>query len=131
VIRRKAEIVAAVRGEPLSLEEAFRRYTLTIDEFRAWEASLDRHGFGGLKPLGCNYTGVPYTPCRRAVLSICASGGTAVGPAKILGPMDTIGCSLLPRVFGECRKLALRDNCSDPSDQLLLCHRGEDQQEHS
>jgi len=49
VIRRKAEVVAAVQGELLSLEEACRRYTLTIDEFRAWELSLKRHGFNGLK----------------------------------------------------------------------------------
>jgi hypothetical protein len=49
VIRRKAEIVAAVQGEILSLEEACRRYALTIDEFRAWELSLKRYGFSGLK----------------------------------------------------------------------------------
>ena len=49
VIRRKAEVVAAVQGELLSLEEACRRYTLTIDEFHAWELSLKRHGFNGLK----------------------------------------------------------------------------------
>ena len=33
VIRRKAEVVAAVRGGLLSLEEACRRYTLTVEEF--------------------------------------------------------------------------------------------------
>ena len=33
VIRRKAEVVAAVRGGLLSLEEACSRYTLTVDEF--------------------------------------------------------------------------------------------------
>ena len=33
VIRRKAEVVAAVRGGLLSLEEACTRYTLTVDEF--------------------------------------------------------------------------------------------------
>ena len=34
VIRRKAEVVAAVRGGLLSLEEACARYTLSVDEFR-------------------------------------------------------------------------------------------------
>ncbi len=34
VIRRKAEVVAAVRGGLLSLEEACARYTLTVEEFR-------------------------------------------------------------------------------------------------
>ena len=33
VIRRKAEVVAAVRGGLLSLDEACSRYTLTVDEF--------------------------------------------------------------------------------------------------
>ncbi len=33
VIRRKAEVVAAVRGGLLSLEEACARYTLSVDEF--------------------------------------------------------------------------------------------------
>jgi hypothetical protein len=32
-IRRKAEIVAAVRGGLLTLEEACRRYSLLVDEF--------------------------------------------------------------------------------------------------
>ena len=36
VIRRKAEVVAAVRGGLLSLEEACNRYTLTVDEFLSW-----------------------------------------------------------------------------------------------
>jgi Protein of unknown function (DUF1153) len=42
VIRRKAEVVAAVRGGLLSLEEACRRYMLTVEEFLAWQCSIDR-----------------------------------------------------------------------------------------
>ena len=49
VIRRKAEVVAAVRGGLLSLEEACDRYTLTVDEFLGWQASIDRHGLAGLR----------------------------------------------------------------------------------
>ena len=49
VIRRKAEVVAAVRGGLLSLEEACTRYDLTVDEFLLWESSLDRHGLPGLR----------------------------------------------------------------------------------
>lgn len=49
VIRRKAEVVAAVRGGLLSLEEACKRYTLTVDEFLSWQASIDRHGLQGLR----------------------------------------------------------------------------------
>ena len=36
VIRRKAEVVAAVRGGLLTLEEACERYTLTVEEFLSW-----------------------------------------------------------------------------------------------
>jgi hypothetical protein len=48
VIRRKAE-VAAVRGGLLSLVEACSRYTLTVEEFLAWQCSIDRHGLAGLR----------------------------------------------------------------------------------
>lgn len=49
VIRRKAEVVAAVRGGLLSLEEACSRYTLTVDEFLSWQSSIDQHGLAGLR----------------------------------------------------------------------------------
>src|SRR5438067_6275920 len=49
VIRRKAEVVAAVRGGLLSLEEACSRYNLTVDEFLAWQHLIDRHGLAGLR----------------------------------------------------------------------------------
>jgi hypothetical protein len=49
VIRRKAEVVAAVRGGLLSLEEACNRYKLTVDEFLSWQMSIDQHGLAGLR----------------------------------------------------------------------------------
>lgn len=49
VIRRKAEVVAAVRGGLLSLDEACNRYTLTVEEFLAWQSSIDEHGLAGLR----------------------------------------------------------------------------------
>jgi Protein of unknown function (DUF1153) len=49
VIRRKAEVVAAVRGGLLSLEDACKRYALTMDEFLSWQASIDEHGLAGLR----------------------------------------------------------------------------------
>jgi hypothetical protein len=49
VIRRKAEVVAAVRGGLLSLEEACGRYTLTVEEFLSWQQSIDSHGLAGLR----------------------------------------------------------------------------------
>ena len=49
VVRRKAEVVAAVRGGLLSLDEACDRYSLTTEEFMAWQSSIDRYGLPGLK----------------------------------------------------------------------------------
>ncbi|MBO6901169.1 MAG: DUF1153 domain-containing protein [Rhizobiaceae bacterium] len=49
VIRRKAEVVAAVRGGLLSLDEACTRYRLTVEEFLSWQASIDDHGLAGLR----------------------------------------------------------------------------------
>jgi Protein of unknown function (DUF1153) len=49
VIRRKAEVVAAVRGGLLTLEEACSRYRLTVDEFVGWQDLIDRHGLAGLR----------------------------------------------------------------------------------
>ncbi len=49
VIRRKAEVVAAVRGGLLSLDDACNRYGLTNDEFLSWQKSIDRHGMQGLR----------------------------------------------------------------------------------
>lgn len=49
VIRRKAEVVAAVRGGLLSLEEACGRYKLTVEEFLGWQRAIERHGLAGLR----------------------------------------------------------------------------------
>ena len=49
VIRRKAEVVAAVRGGLLTLDEACERYSLTNEEFIGWQQSIDRHGMAGLR----------------------------------------------------------------------------------
>jgi hypothetical protein len=49
VIRRKAEVVAAVRGGLLTLEEACERYSLSSEEFSSWQRLIDRHGVRGLR----------------------------------------------------------------------------------
>jgi hypothetical protein len=48
VARRKAEVVAAVRAQLLTLEEACKRYNLSMEEYGAWETAIDRHGLGVL-----------------------------------------------------------------------------------
>ena len=49
VVRRKAELVAAVRGGLLSLEEACERYRLSEEELVSWADSLAKHGPRGLR----------------------------------------------------------------------------------
>jgi hypothetical protein len=49
VPRRKAEVVAAVRGGLLSLDDARRRYNLTMDEFLNWHSLVARYGLPGLR----------------------------------------------------------------------------------
>ncbi len=58
VIRRKAEVIAAVRGGLLSIEEACTRYALTIEEFLGWQTLIDQHGLAGLRATRLQqYTG--------------------------------------------------------------------------
>lgn len=49
VIRRKAEVVAAVRGGLLTLEGACERYGLSSEEFLNWQRSIESHGISGLR----------------------------------------------------------------------------------
>lgn len=49
VVRRKAVVVAAVRSGALSLQEACRRYHLSVEEFLAWQRAIDAHGVPGLR----------------------------------------------------------------------------------
>lgn len=49
VIRRKAEVVAGVRAGLISLEDACRRYRLTVEEFLSWQRLIDKHGLSGLR----------------------------------------------------------------------------------
>jgi hypothetical protein len=41
VIRRKAEVVVAVHGGLLTLDDACRRYGLTHEEFAAWQRAVE------------------------------------------------------------------------------------------
>jgi len=76
VIRRKAEVVAAVRGGLLSLDEACRRYTLTVDEFLFWQSSIDRHGLAGLRTTRIQQY-------RPGLASSGASIGHACAPSSL------------------------------------------------
>ena len=49
VIRRKAEVVAAVEGGLISLEDARARYNLSEEEFESWKKAISAHGLAGLR----------------------------------------------------------------------------------
>ena len=49
VIRRKAEVVAAVNGGLLSINDVCERYDLTLEEFASWQRAVDRSGMPGLR----------------------------------------------------------------------------------
>jgi hypothetical protein len=49
VARRKAQVVAAVHGGLLSLEDACARYALTTEEFLSWERAIHDFGLAGLR----------------------------------------------------------------------------------
>jgi hypothetical protein len=49
-VRRKAEVVAAVAGGLLSIDEACKRYSLSLEEeFTRWQSTLERNGMRGLR----------------------------------------------------------------------------------
>jgi transposase-like protein len=49
VPRRKAAVVNAVRRGAISLEEACRRYGLSVEEYLAWQRAIESHGIAGLR----------------------------------------------------------------------------------
>jgi thiamine monophosphate synthase len=49
VIRRKAQVVAAVRSGVITLEDVCQRYSVSVEEFQSWQKALERHGLYGLR----------------------------------------------------------------------------------
>jgi hypothetical protein len=49
VVRRKAELVAAICGGLLTSEDACERYQLSKEELQSWANSIAKHGIRGLR----------------------------------------------------------------------------------
>jgi hypothetical protein len=49
VVRRKAEVVAAVNGGLLTVDDVCERYNLSLEEFASWQRAVDRVGMPGLR----------------------------------------------------------------------------------
>jgi hypothetical protein len=47
--QRKAEVIAAVDGGVLSLDDALERYALTIEEYLSWQRGIREGGLAGLR----------------------------------------------------------------------------------
>ena len=48
-VRRKAAVIEAVRGGWVPIEEICEVYSISVDEFLAWERDIDRYGVPGLR----------------------------------------------------------------------------------
>jgi hypothetical protein len=49
VVRRKAEVVAAVAGGLLSFDDACQRYSLSVEELTSWQRAVNLSGMPGLR----------------------------------------------------------------------------------
>ena len=49
VARRKAEVIAAVRGGLLNLSQACDRYQISSEEYVAWDRAYEKRGLAGLR----------------------------------------------------------------------------------
>jgi hypothetical protein len=49
VVRRKAEVVAAVNGGLLTFDEVGDRYDISLEEFASWKRAVERSGMPGLR----------------------------------------------------------------------------------
>jgi len=78
VIRRKAEVVAGVRAGLITLAEACKRYSLSIDEFLSWQHQLDSHGLEGLKVTRIG----DYRPAHRSAVDHDSADNLAALPAE-------------------------------------------------
>ena len=63
-VRRKAEVVAAVRGGLLSFDEACSRYALNSEEFLSWQYCIDHYGLPGLRTIHTQFYLTPVAQAR-------------------------------------------------------------------
>ena len=73
VIRRKAEVVAAIRGGLLSRDEALSRYSLTEKELTHWESLIDTGG-GSNPPRDANSRYCPRNGIGGKYVGVCLGG---------------------------------------------------------
>ncbi|MDB5692356.1 MAG: hypothetical protein JWO81_1419 [Alphaproteobacteria bacterium] len=72
VARRKALVVEAIQSGRLSLDEAWRRYRLSVEEFGAWKRAFCRFGVQCLRVAGA---ATKKTSRHRARRALAGGGG--------------------------------------------------------
>ena len=79
VARRKAQVVEAIQSGRLSLDEALRRYRLSVEEFGAWKRALYRFGVQGLRAARAGTGRTARHRQRRAHAGAHSGGGPGHG----------------------------------------------------
>ncbi len=90
VIRRKAEVVVAVRTGLIDLDQVCKRYNLSVEEFHAWARLIDRHGLRGLRTTRLQ----EYRKPRKVAAKISdfdGRGGNGHGGNGVVLDRDPIG----------------------------------------
>jgi hypothetical protein len=90
VASRKAIVVAAVRSGVITLEEAFRRYGLSVEEFDAWRRAVETFGTPGLRATRLQvYRDVPRIRPKVPRKKPKPADGVA-SPGKVDGVPDAV-----------------------------------------
>ncbi len=65
-VRRKAAVIEAVRGGWVPIDEICELYSVSVDEFLAWERDIDRYGIHGLRTTRYQIYRDTNAPARQA-----------------------------------------------------------------
>lgn len=77
VMSRKADVVDAVHGGLITMEDACWRYALTIEEFHSWEIAVERLDRPGHRPKGSSMSMHEYSAGHRVRVSAASRSGPA------------------------------------------------------
>ena len=82
-MRRKAEVVAAVNGGLLSVDEVCERYGLSVEEFAGWQRAIDRSGMPGLRVTRIQHYKIALRAPAEDIESASKPVGTLAEPNRI------------------------------------------------
>jgi len=65
-VRRKAAVIESVRGGWVPIDEICELYSVSVDEFLAWEREIDRYDIHGLRTTRYQIYRDTNAPARQA-----------------------------------------------------------------